>query len=77
MNHDIICLHCKSWNAKDGFSENNVAVGICTNQMVCQPTYGTLNRRMRPDGVYTADEGGMTGEFMTGPRFGCIHHELK
>lgn len=70
------CITCQFWDAKDGFSENGVGVGICTHPMVCKPTHGpVMQRRMQIDGIYTADEGGMTGDFMTGPRFGCVHHK--
>lgn len=46
--------------------------------MVCQPVYGTRgNRIMTNSGVFTCDEGGLTGELITGPDFGCIHYETK
>jgi hypothetical protein len=54
--------------------DDSVPIGLCQNPMVIQPSYGERdNRKMRRDGVRTCDEGGYTGELMTGPDFGCIH----
>lgn len=53
---------------------DRILVGCCQHQMVIQPEYGERdNIEMRVDGVLTCDEGGYTGELMTGPMFGCIH----
>lgn len=74
----IRCETCKWWGEKVEWLEKGVDVRFCQHPMVCQPSYGSRNNRtMRIDGVYTCDEGGCTGELITGPEFGCIHGEPK
>lgn len=74
------CDSCRWWG-KAGAPHcgiDGVTVLECQSPMVIQPTYGERNNRnMRPDGVYTCDEGGCTGELMTGPNFGCVHYERR
>jgi hypothetical protein len=71
------CRRCKHW--KIGWTEDGVHIGDCQCVMVCQPNYGLTveQRTMTADGVYTCDEGGGTGELMTGEEFGCIHWKGK
>lgn len=69
----MFCRECVWWDVDPALMTDGVRVGRCTHQMVVQPTHGEYNRRMREDGVLTCDEGGYTGELMTGPDFGCIH----
>ena len=72
----MTCSTCKWWGAGETFGPvDGVRVECCTNAMVVQPSYGERNnRKMRRDGVLTCDEGGGTGDLMTGLDFGCIHH---
>jgi len=74
----ITCSTCKFWGRGDE-SEwfepvDDVTVRFCANRMVCRESDGV---KMQGNGVYTADEGGVTGELMTGPQFGCIHHKNR
>jgi hypothetical protein len=74
------CRSCRWWGRPAALHSriDGVTVLECQSPMVIQPAYGERgNRAMRPDGVLTCDEGGMTGELMTGPRFGCVHHEPR
>lgn len=71
------CSSCKWWGKK---FEHAVLIDthLCEHPMVCQPEYGKRNNKtMRADGVLTMDEGGYTGELITGPDFGCIHLEAR
>lgn len=73
-----ICARCKHWSQLklQAFIDISVDARCCQHWMVCQPSYGTRdNRTMTNNGVYTCDEGGYTGELITGPNFGCIHFE--
>lgn len=71
------CKTCKYWTGDCG-AEDGVMVRFCTHKMVIQPTHGPKDQRiMIPSGVFTCDEGGATGDLMTGPDFGCIHWEEK
>ena len=70
----MTCSTCKWWKREE-WADDGVPVGLCQNPMVIQPSYGKKdNHNMRRDGVLTCDEGGCTGELMTGPDFGCVHH---
>lgn len=72
------CSTCKFWGKQlDWFEPRDcVDVRFCQHPMVCQHNYGIRqNTIMTQSGVYTMDEGGCTGEFATGPKFGCLHHE--
>ena len=74
-----LCGSCKFWGAGEICYEpedGEVRMEACRHPMVCQPNYGERNNtEMRADGVWTADEGGMTGDLLTGEAFGCIHWE--
>lgn len=73
-----VCKTCKWWK-QDEMIGNQIA-GTCQN-------YGMIFRDcsynekpsetkiMKPDGVYQFEEGGGSGDFITGPEFGCIHHQ--
>lgn len=78
------CKNCRFWHLGDQDELypitslrsliDRIPVGCCQHQMVIQPEYGERNNKeMTTDGVLTCDEGGYTGELMTGPMFGCIH----
>ena len=72
------CSSCKYWGKPYEYLEIGIDARFCQHKMVCQPEYGTRgNRTMTNSGVYTCDEGGLTGELITGPDFGCIHYEAK
>ena len=68
----LTCSDCKYWTLTS--LEDDVTVGICCHSMVIRPAvYRVPKQLMRPDSVLTADEGGATGELITGPKFGCVH----
>src|SRR5688572_23768391 len=75
------CDTCKHWKECDWMSDEDEVRGLCNHPMVFRPTYGPERNNMnhtdtwKPDRVYTCDEGGGTGEFCTGPKFGCIHYQ--
>lgn len=78
-----ICKNCEFWLMEDYDGEyptglrspiDEILVGCCRHPMVIKPTYGEgISRKMRSDGVLTCDEGGYTGELITGSMFGCVH----
>lgn len=77
MKSIVKCAECRWWGDDESvWIQNGVGARFCQNPMVCQPYYGERNNlTMRSDGVLTCDEGGCTGELITGPSFGCIHGE--
>lgn len=75
-----VCKNCRHWGEALVWFEwrNGVDVRFCQHAMVCQPNYGERsNRKMTASGVFTMDEGGCTGEFCTGPDFGCRHFSAQ
>jgi hypothetical protein len=79
----VTCSSCRFWGepgklCQTGHTEDGIQLQYCQHPMVIQPTYGKRdNRKMRRDGVSTCDEGGCTGELITGPDFGCIHYQTN
>jgi hypothetical protein len=73
------CGTCAYWEIKDWMDrENGHPIGFCQSEMVCKPTYGLGDKKVfSPFKVFTCDEGGCTGELMTGSEFGCIHWRAK
>jgi hypothetical protein len=70
----VLCGKCRWWGEE--IARAPMSVRACTHPMVCHPGNHGGERDMRLDGVLTADEGGATGDLMTGPDFGCIHGEV-
>lgn len=72
-----VCANCRHWRQKDeqGLSYTGEQdFGLCKSNFVYRTSYGP-NKEASPMGVLTCDEGGMTGELMTGAFFGCRHWE--
>jgi hypothetical protein len=75
MNHHnlILCKDCRWW-IEEQWLASGASMGFCNNEMVVRITTNpSKNRKVRPDGVLLDDEGGITGQLVTGPQFGCIH----
>lgn len=61
------CDTCKHWGT--GSWGSNLDVSAC-GKLETEPAAHDI----KPDSAYAVDKQGMAG-FMTGPKFGCIHHE--
>ncbi len=74
----MTCKDCKYWGDANPGPQDDIDIRYCNHSMVCKPSYGSgASLTMTSSGVLTCDEGGMTGELMTGPDFGCVHFKSK
>jgi len=60
------CETCKHWSDKE--VPYNKVVRECNNKKINDDYYND-----EPDGLYYSYQEG--GYFLTGPKFGCVHHE--
>ncbi len=65
------CKTCKWWN---GANQKNSYCGL---PMLEQFTFEPGGYRIPADAVYAVDRGGDVAGLLTGPDFGCVHHEAK
>jgi len=76
MENDIMnyCETCKHWKFphREYALDDAIIGGECTHEKLCED-WGSNSYKVDAL-VYSYSEG---GDFWTGPKFGCVHHEEK
>ena len=71
-----VCATCKFWTFEPAASwdYNAITKGTCECPKF---VYMGDGKSMEEDGLGYSDDESLHADFVTGPKFGCVHHEFR